>query len=109
MNKQRIVKTKRKNRIKKALTKLPEQIGLCRFIEFRNIEHPKVNGHFTNHAIFTNLQGLQIEHKFLYIQNGKIIKIMINKRNAKILKTFDGIPEWADPLLIEQYETFNKS
>lgn len=109
MDKPRIVKTKRKNRIKKALTKLPEQVGLCRFIEFRNCEHQKVNGRFTHNPVFINLQGLQIEHNFLYIQNGEIKKVKINKRSAKILKVYDDIPEWADTQLIERYEAFKNS
>lgn len=98
------MKTKRKNRIRKALTKLPKQIGLCRFIEFLNIEHPKVNGHFTHHPKFTKLQGLQIEHAFYYLAGENLKRVMINKRGAKILKVYSDIPEWAPQQLIEKYK-----
>lgn len=100
------LKTKRKNRIKKAVTKKPEQNGVCRFISFKDIEHPKVNGHFTNHPIFTIRQGLQIEHIFYYVESGELKRAMINKHGAKILKVYDEIPEWADDLLIEKQKKF---
>lgn len=101
-----IVKKKRLNRCKKANTKKPEQVGLCRFIDFKDIQHPKVNGHYTHHPIFTKRQGLQIEHNFYYVEYGKVICAKVNKRSAKILNVYDGVPEWADPILIEKREKF---
>ena len=100
------LKTKRKNRMIKAVTKKPEQEGLCRFIVFKDIQHPKVNGHYTHHPIFTKRMGLQIEHSFYYVENSEIQRAMINKRGAKILTTYNDIPEWADELLIEKYNKF---
>ncbi len=38
------MKTKRKNRIKKATTKKPEQIGVCRFIDLRTLSTRKLTG-----------------------------------------------------------------
>ena len=99
---------KRMNRMRKAVTKRPEQVGLCRFIEFKNIEHQKVNGHFTHHPKFTRLQGLQVEHIFYYLEGKTMKKAMVNKRGAKILKVYDEIPKWAHQQLIDKYTTHKK-
>ncbi len=103
------MKTKRKNRIKKAVTKKPEQIGVCRFIDFKDIKHPKINGHYTHHPIFTIRQGLQVEHIFYYVEAGKINRAFINKHSAKILKVYDGVPEWAPAQLIEKQNNYLKN
>lgn len=102
------MKTKRKNRIKKAITKKPEQIGICRFIDFKDIKHPKINGHYTHHPIFTVRQGLQVEHIFYYIEASEIKRALINKHSAKILKVYDGVPEWASEQLIKKQNNYLK-
>ncbi len=102
----RIFNKKRLNRSKKANTKKPEQVGLCRFIDFKDIQHPKVNGHYTHHPIFTNRRGLQIEHNFYYVINDEIVCAKINKRGAKVLNVYNGTPTWASPKLIEKQEKF---
>lgn len=94
---------KRAKRRSQAMTKKPEQIGLVRFIDFKDIVHHKVNGHFTNEPSHPNRHGLQIENKFYYVSNNQLKAVMVNKRCAKVLKIYDSIPEWAEQLLIEKY------
>ena len=85
------------------MTKKPEQIGLVRFIDFKDIVHNKVNGHFTHTPSQPIRHGLQVENRFYYVSNNELKSVMINKRCAKVLKTYDDIPEWADQQLIDKY------
>ncbi len=101
------MKTKRKNRIKKAVTKRPEQIGVCRFIDFKDVIHLKANGRYVSQVLFVNRQGLQIEHIFYYVEAGEVKRALINKRNAKIIKIYDTAPEWAPFVLIEKQLKYN--
>lgn len=97
----------RKKKLKrwvKASTKKPEQIGICRFIDFKDIHHIKVNGRYRNPPEFIKRQGLQIEHNFYYLDNdGTIVLSKINKRGAVILTKYSDIPEWAPQPLLDKY------
>lgn len=99
---------KRAKKQKIANTKKPDQIGICRFIEFKDIQFFKINGKYTHNPNFIKRYGLQIEHNFLYIDNDtKDIKtIKINKHGAKILKIYNNTPDWASSLLIDKKEEF---
>ncbi len=97
---------KRKTLLAKAATKKPEQKNLCRFVRFKDIKHPYVNGCYSHHPIFTERLGLQIEHKFYYIKSKKVVAAMINKRGAKILDVYHDIPRWAGDELVKMYNDF---
>lgn len=107
MNKgMRIWKAKREKRFKQAREIKPGQENICRFVNFRNTVHLKVNGKFV-HPKIEHLQGLQVKNRFYYIKYDKVTYVMVNKHGAGVTKVHEGIPEWADERLLEMYNSFN--
>ncbi len=94
---------------KKAQTRYtvkPDQIGLCRFIDFKNPKTAKIKGK-AQFLGFQNIFGLQIEHKLFYIQNDEISWFYINKKRASILTIYsENEIENFHPLLLKRYYDF---
>lgn len=94
-------------KIKKRQEVKEHQVGVVRFIVFENQRTAKINGRLT-YVGKENLYGLQIENKLFYEKDGKLRYVYINKKNCKVLKKFHEVPEWASPLLIEEYDKNNQ-
>ncbi len=95
---------KTKKRKSSPMVKKPEEDGVVCFINFRDVIHHKVNGKFVKPFIIER-QGLQVEHFFYYLEQGKMERSAIRKHGAKVLKKFKDIPEWADSVLVEKYNS----
>lgn len=102
----RIWKAKREKRFKQAREIKPEQENICRFVNFRNTVHRKVNGKYI-HPQIEHLQGLQVKNRFYYIKDNEVVYVLINKHSAGITKVHEGIPAWADERLVKKYNNFN--
>ena len=98
-----------KKKKKKRETVKDSQVGLCRFILFKNTRIEKVNGCFT-YLGTVKIEGLQIENKLYYDdENGKPRYVYINKHGAKVLQRFNGVPDWASDRLRKKYENYMKA
>lgn len=79
--------------------KTSKQIGLVRFVDFNWIEIAKVNGKFK--PIGTRFgQGLQVENR-VYLADGHYK--MVNSHSFKIIRKYEGIPDWASDELKTKY------
>lgn len=94
----------KKNSIKRNAVK-PEQENLCRFARLKNKTTDIIHGKRA-FCGFKKINGLQIENKLYYAENGKLRYVFVNKHGNKITKTYPEIPEWADPLLVEKYNNY---
>lgn len=93
-------KTQKRNTIK------PNQVGVCRFIDFKNPETGMKNGKL-DFLGFHNVFGLQVEHKLYYIEDGKEHWLYINKKRASILTVYsENEIENFDPILLKRYHDF---
>lgn len=93
----------KKKKVKKRNTVKNNQIGVCRFIDFRNPKTERVNGKY-RFAGFETLTGLQIENKLYYMENGKEQYVFMNKPQAKVFVFYseDEIHNF-HPLLLQRY------
>lgn len=85
-----------------------KQKNLCRFIKakenaFKVVYH-KTGRKYKNDG-FNELKGLQIENR-MFLENGSYK--LVNRHTFRILKVYNGIPEWATESLIKRYETFHR-
>ena len=78
------------------------QEDVYRFISISYQIIKKVNGKYKRLGS-KKVNGLQIKNK-VYLVNGKYK--MINNKNTRIVKVFDGVPEWATDELIYKYYNF---
>ncbi|MCR4687856.1 MAG: hypothetical protein K5659_09830 [Lachnospiraceae bacterium] len=105
MNKGLEIRNKKweKQRIKRNTVK-DEQVGLCRFIDFKVEVIEKVNGKYrhTGHELG---KGLQIENK-VYLLDGRYK--FVNRKSLKIIKIYNEIPNWASDSMITDYSRYNK-
>ena len=101
-----IWKAKREKRFKQAHEIKPGQEEICRFVNFRNTVHRKVNGKFI-HPKIEHLQGLQVKNRVYYIKDNDVAYVLINKHGAGITKVHDGVPDWADERLVKKYNDYN--
>lgn len=88
--------TKKRNVIKE------EQKNICRFVEIKFEEIRRINGKYT-HLGQKSEKGLQIRNR-VYLINGHYK--LVNNRGTKIIKKYEGIPEWANEDLIKKYNDF---
>lgn len=84
----------------------PNQIGVCRFIDFKNPKTGMKNGKL-NFLGFDNIFGLQIEHKLYYIKDGKEHWLCINKKRSAVLTIYsENEIENFHPILLKRYYDF---
>jgi len=110
MNKgMRIWKAKQEKKKKKfvEMQKVKEnQVDSCQFVEAEFTEIKKVNGKWKPQGK-KQIKGLQMRSR-IYLSDGGY-KLVNNKKNMRIKKRYNGIPEWATEELIGRYEAFHKS
>ena len=78
------------------------QENVCRFISISYEVIKKVKGKYKRIGS-KKVNGLQIKNK-VYLIDGRYK--MINNKNIRIIKIFDGIPEWSTDELIYKYKNF---
>lgn len=78
------------------------QENVCRFISISYEVIKKVKGKYKRIGS-KKVNGLQIKNK-VYLVDGRYK--MINNKNIRIIKIFDGIPEWSTDELIYKYNNF---
>lgn len=83
-----------------------EQKDLICFVEYSEKIIKKINGKYRRPTSSRNGTGLQIENKIL-LANGR--HKMVNRTSLKIIKRFDGIPEWATKKQIDVYNQLKVS
>ncbi|MDE6656706.1 MAG: hypothetical protein K2J85_06930 [Anaeroplasmataceae bacterium] len=101
-----IWKKKRENRLKKAVEMKSGQAEICRFVNFRNTVHRKVNGKYS-HSKIEHLQGLQVKNRVYYIKDNEVTYVLVNKHGAGVTKVHEGVPDWADERLVKKYNDSN--
>lgn len=75
------------------------QVGLVRFVDFQWEAIERIDGKYR--AIGKRHdRGLQIENR-IYLVDGHYK--MVNNRNVKITKKYNGIPDWATTALKDKY------
>lgn len=107
MNKGLQIRAKKLNKkSQKRHTVLPNQIGVCRFIDFKNPKTGMKNGKL-NFLGFQNIFGLQVEHKLYYIENGEEHWLYVNKKRSSILTVYsESEIENFNPILLKRYYDF---
>ena len=108
MNKGLEIRAKKlKRKAKKRNTVKEKQIGLCRFIEFRNPRTQRVNGRY-QFVGFQTVTGLQIENKLYYVENDKEKYVFMNKPQAKVLVIYNESEiHNFHPILLGRYNEIN--
>ncbi len=106
MNKGLEIRNKKweKKRTKRNTVK-DEQVGLCRFIDFRVEVIEKVNGKY-RHTGHEFGKGLQIENK-VYLMDGHYK--FVNRKSLKIVKVYEGAPDWANDYVLSVYNKYKES
>jgi hypothetical protein len=111
MNKGLEIRAKKlKKKAEKRNTVKEKQLGVCRFIEFRNPRTQRVNGKY-QFVGFQTLTGLQIENKLYYVENDKEKYVFMNKPQAKVFVVYsENEIHNFHPLLLQRYnEIKNKA
>lgn len=93
--------TKLAKNSRKAHTVKKEQKGVCQFVDVKWKAIKKVNGKYRCVGEHKD-HGLQVENK-VYLPEGSFK--LINSKNFKITRVYEGIPEWANNFLIKKYES----
>ena len=91
-----------KNAAKRNVLK-PDQENLCQFVTIRYQFIERLNGKY-KHSGSETVNGLQIKNR-VYLASGSYK--LINNKGVKVLKRYEGIPEWASVELIEKYNEAN--
>ncbi|MDF2950697.1 MAG: hypothetical protein K0S18_280 [Anaerocolumna sp.] len=97
----KIRNNKLKKKAQKRMVIKSNQISLCRFITIRWELIERINGKYQRTGN-EKANGLQIKNK-VYLINGKYK--FINSKSIKILKTYSGVPDWANEYLTGLYNS----
>ena len=93
----------KKKKAKKRNTVKENQVGICRFVDFRNPKTQRINGKY-RFVGFETLTGLQIENKLYYIENGQEHYVFMNKPQAKVFVVYsENEIHNFHPLLLQRY------
>ena len=95
----------RRNKLNKQIRKRaeikPEQQDLICFVEYTEKIIEKINGKYRRPTSSRKGVGLQVKNR-VYLPNGKYK--MVNRTTFYITQRYEGVPEWANKVLLEFYE-----
>ena len=101
----RIRNRKRAKNSKKAQSIKATQIGLCKFVCYKEQVIKRINGKYKRIGEQKG-KGLQIENK-IFLEDGSYK--LLNRKSIKVTMEYEGIPEWANDILVKKYEIFKQS
>lgn len=84
---------------KKAKNIAEKQQGIICFIDFKCHEFGRISGKWSHLGVLYN-QGLQINNR-VYFEDGAYK--LVSGRDAKVIKKYNVIPDWANEFLIDKY------